>query len=160
MFGLKKKKRQSAITAPVVGQSVLIENVPDETFAMKLMGEGVAFQFSGDHVYAPVSGKLLLIADTMHAFGIRDDNGVEVLIHIGLETVGLNGAGFTKLKETGQKVTRGEPIIKVDQEYMTKNNINMITMMVITNSSEYQISLDNLENSVNLDTVMIRCNAN
>ena len=157
MFRFKKKKQQIEIKAPVVGKSVSIESVPDDTFATKLMGEGVAFKFSGSDICAPVTGELILVADTLHAFGIRDTHGVEILVHIGLETVTLNGAGFIKIKEIGQK---GEPIIKVDQTYMLKSGLNMITMMVVTNSSDYQISLDNLESNVDLDSVMIRCIAN
>jgi len=153
MFRFKKKKQQIEIKAPVVGKSVSIESVPDDTFATKLMGEGVAFKFSGSDICAPVT-------DTLHAFGIRDTHGVEILVHIGLETVTLNGAGFIKIKEIGQKVFEGEPIIKVDQTHMLKSGLNMITMMVVTNSSDYQISLDNLESNVDLDSVMIRCIAN
>lgn len=160
MFRFKKKKQQIEIKAPVFGKSVSIESVPDDTFATKLMGEGVAFKFSGSDICAPVTGELILVADTLHAFGIRDTHGVEILVHIGLETVTLNGAGFIKIKEIGQKVFEGEPIIKVDQTYMLKSGLNMITMMVVTNSSDYQISLDNLESNVDLDSVMIRCIAN
>ena len=151
MFRFKKKKQQIEIKAPVVGKSVSIESVPDDTFA---------FKFSGSDICAPVTGELILVADTLHAFGIRDTHGVEILVHIGLETVTLNGAGFIKIKEIGQKVFEGEPIIKVDQTYMLKSGLNMITMMVVTNSSDYQISLDNLESNVDLDSVMIRCIAN
>ena len=96
MFRFKKKKQQIEIKAPVVGKSVSIESVPDDTFATKLMGEGVAFKFSGSDICAPVTGELILVADTLHAFGIRDTHGVEILVHIGLETVTLNGAGLKK----------------------------------------------------------------
>lgn len=160
MFRFKKKNQQIEIKAPVAGKSVPIESVPDDTFATKLMGEGVAFKFDGSDICAPVTGELILVADTLHAFGIRDPHGVEILVHIGLETVTLKGAGFTKIKETGEKVFEGEPIIKVDQAYMIKSGLNMITMMVVTNSNDYQISLDNLECDVDLDSVMIRCMAN
>ena len=84
MFRFKKKKQQIEIKAPVVGKSVSIESVPDDTFATKLMGEGVAFKFSGSDICAPVTGELILVADTLHAFGIRDTHGVEILVHIGL----------------------------------------------------------------------------
>ena len=75
MFRFKKKKQQIEIKAPVVGKSVSIESVPDDTFATKLMGEGVAFKFSGSDICAPVTGELILVADTLHAFGIRDTHG-------------------------------------------------------------------------------------
>lgn len=157
MFKFNKKKRESKLYAPVIGKSVAIEEVPDETFSMKLMGEGIAFEFDGEEVCAPVSGEILLIADTLRAFGIKDDSGVEVLVHIGLETVELAGDGFTKLKETGQVVTKGEPIIKVDRQYMKECGINMITMMVVTNSSDYQINVNNQDIAVDLNTIVIEC---
>ena len=139
MFKIFKKKNDYNIYSPVNGKTISLENVPDKVFASKMMGEGIGFEFSGDTVYAPCNGKIILVANTLHAIGIAADCGVEILIHIGLDTVNLNGKGFKKLISQNDTIKKGQPLIKIDRQFMEKEQINMITPMVITNSDDYTI---------------------
>lgn len=156
MFEFLKNKNEAEFYAPVNGECVSIETVPDETFSSKLMGEGIAFKFDGDKVSAPISGDIILIAETLHAFAIRDKNGIEVLIHIGLDTVNLKGKGFKKLVQENSKVKKGDPIIEVDREVMRENNINMITMMIITETNNFNLEFLQEDKKVSLEDVVIK----
>ena len=133
MLSLLKKKESIVLYAPVTGAAIPIENVPDKVFASKMMGDGIAFEFEGDIVYAPCDATVTMIANTLHAIGLKLSNGAEVLIHIGLDTVDLQGVGFEKLVEKSSKVNIGMRLIKIDREVIKQNKINMITPMVITN---------------------------
>lgn len=156
MFGFLKKNKDNNLYAPVTGEMIAIENVPDQMFAEKMMGDGVGFKFDGNTVYSPCDGEITMIANTLHAVGIKAANGAEILIHIGLDTVQLNGQGFKVITKAGSKVKKGTPIIEVDQEFMKKNNINLTTPMVITNSDEfsYDIKMDS-SNVVSGDTMIV-----
>lgn len=156
MFGFFKKNKDNNLYAPVTGEMIEIENVPDQMFAEKMMGDGVGFKFDGNTVYSPCDGEITMIANTLHAVGIKAANGAEILIHIGLDTVQLNGQGFKVITKAGSKVKKGTPIIEVDQEFMKKNNINLTTPMVITNSDEfsYDIKMDS-SNVVSGDTMIV-----
>ena len=103
MFGFKKKV-DGNIYAPADGRLIALEDVPDQVFASKVLGDGAAIEVTGAEICAPCDGRLVMLADTKHAFGISADNGVEVLIHIGLDTVEFNGTGFTALKAVNDKV--------------------------------------------------------
>jgi sugar PTS system EIIA component len=143
MFNLFKKKKDTDLYAPVVGETVSLENVPDKIFADKLMGEGIGFNFEGNIVCAPCDGKISMIANTLHAFGITAANGAEILVHIGLDTVTLEGQGFKSMVEVGEKVKKGTPIIEVDRDIMKQNNINLVTPMIITNSDDFNFDIEN-----------------
>ncbi|WFR55771.1 PTS glucose transporter subunit IIA [Anaerocolumna sp. AGMB13025] len=136
MFKFLGNKSDMRIYSPVVGKMVKIEEVPDKTFADKLLGDGVAFYADTDTISSPCSGKVTMIANTKHAIGILSDNGVELLIHIGLETVNLQGEGFEVLVRSNEKVKAGTPLIKVDRKLMESKNINLVIPMVITNDME------------------------
>lgn len=140
MFRFTKKKRATHIIAPISGHTVNIERVPDEVFSKKMLGEGIAIQTSGAEVVAPADGKINFIMDTGHAFGIILKNGIEILIHIGLETANLKGEGFRVLAESGAEVTVGTPIISLDRDYIESKGYSMITMVIISNSAGYRIS--------------------
>ena len=140
MFSFFKKKDFN-LYAPVTGQMIPIEEVPDEMFAQKLMGDGVGLKFETSRVCAPCDGEITMIANTSHAFSIKAANGAEILIHIGLDTVQLKGQGFKVLTTTGTKVKKGTPIIEVDQEVMKQKQINLITPMVITNGQEFKMDI-------------------
>jgi len=144
---LKHKEKFCILYAPVNGRSIPIETVNDQMFAEKMLGDGIAFTFDDDTVYAPCSGQIIMITPTLHSFGIKTQNEMEVLVHIGLDTVNLNGKGLSLLCAVGDFVTIGAPIVKIDCDYMRKNNIDLTTPMIITNGEHYDLDI-NHENAV------------
>lgn len=141
MFQLFKKKDliEDKLYAPVIGQAILLENVPDNMFAQKILGDGVGFAFEGDTIYSPCDSEVVMIADTKHAFGIKMGCGAELLIHIGLDTVELNGEGFEVLVKQGKKIRAHTPLVKLNRPLMKERNINLITPMILTNTADYEI---------------------
>ena len=124
-------KRQLVLTSPVVGTSIRIEDVPDQVFSAKMLGEGAAFIFEGDTVHAPCDGKVIVVASTKHAIGFAVKD-VEILLHVGLDTVNLKGQGFTALVSEGDRVKRGQSVLKLDRELLAALDADLTTMMVIT----------------------------
>lgn len=152
MFGIFKKKQEQApegvrVTAPCNGKVVDITEVPDAVFSGKMMGDGVAIWQEGGEVCAPVDGELTLIAETKHAFGITTDDGVQLLVHVGLETVELGGEGFEVLAEVNQRVRAGEPILKVDMDLMAAKNIQMVVPVIVLGEDCREIRKENLGNT-------------
>lgn len=133
---LFKKAKPLEIYTPVNGEIIPIEEVPDPVFSQKMMGEGVAVIPSTGNIHAPVDGTIMLVADTKHAIGIRAEDGTEILVHIGLETVSLKGQGFTVAVNMGDKVSVGQLLIEVDWEYIGKHAKSIVTPIVITNSHD------------------------
>lgn len=132
-------QKDTILYAPVDGACIPLSEVKDEVFVNKMMGEGVAFQFDGDILVSPCDGTIVMIAATKHAIGILGDDGAELLIHVGLDTVKLNGKGFHILKKSGDTVKTGEPIMQLDRKLMETHNIDLTTPMVITNSDQFQL---------------------
>jgi glucose-specific phosphotransferase system IIA component len=131
MFGIFKKSLE--IIAPISGKVIDLSEVPDKVFAEKMAGDGVGIDSTGDTVVAPVDGTVVLIFKTNHAFAMRLDNGIELLIHIGIDTVELEGVGFERLIEEGIKVKMGEPVIKIDRSFITQKGYSLVTPVLITN---------------------------
>lgn len=148
-------KRKLQIFAPVKGEMLSLEQVPDPVFSEKMMGDGVAIMPEDGGIYSPVEGKVILIADTKHAIGIRANDGTEILIHIGLETVSLQGKGFKTLVEMGDSVSIGQPLIEVDWNYVKENAASMITPIIITNSAERQIQHELVQKCIPSETVLM-----
>lgn len=141
MLKLLKKRKEIHLYAPVDGHTIALGDVPDKVFASHMLGEGIAFQLDNNVVCAPCDGEITFIPSTLHAFGIKAHNGAEILVHIGLDTVNLKGKGFQKCVCQGDKVVSGTPIIEIDQMLMKEKNTNLITPMVITNSSSFNIEV-------------------
>ncbi|EIS9943188.1 PTS glucose transporter subunit IIA [Listeria innocua] len=131
-----KKSKNETVFAHVTGQLIALEDVPDPVFNQKMMGEGIAIKPESGTIVAPVDGKIIQLAETKHAFGIRTDMGQEILVHIGLETVSLNGEGFNVLVNVGDKLKVGDPIVEADFDFIKKNAASTVVPMVVTNSSE------------------------
>ena len=157
MFNLFKKTEVNSVDVYSIckGKIVPIENVPDITFAQKLLGDGIAFTYEGDTLYSPCDAEVIFVAPTKHAIGLKLKNGAEILIHTGLETVNYHGKGLTPLVKKGQKVKKAKPILKIDREFMTKNNINMITPFVITNQNDYRINIQKINQNVSLPDIVL-----
>lgn len=126
-------KRSSELLAPISGKIIDLGDVPDDVFAGRLAGDGVAIDSTGDYVAAPGNGVLKLVFRTNHAFGMLLDDGIEVLIHIGLDTVELDGCGFLRLANEGDTVKAGDPIIRLDRELIISRGYSLITPVLITN---------------------------
>lgn len=141
-------EKENILLAPVDGRCVSLSEVPDPMFAEHIMGEGIAFIYDGDTIYAPCSGIVRVVANTKHAIGIQSDEGIEVLIHVGVDTVELNGQGFESLVVQGQKIERGKAILKIDREFMDQHHINLITAMVLTNGKDFQYEILNIDQNV------------
>ncbi|GGJ88352.1 PTS system glucose-specific EIIA component [Lentibacillus kapialis] len=132
----KKGDSKTEIYTPVNGKIVQLEEVPDPVFSQKMMGDGIAVKPSEGKVYAPVEGEVIQIPETKHAIGLRANDGTEVLVHIGLETVSLEGKGFTISVSTGDNVSVGQPLMEFDLEYVRENASSDVTPIVITNAQE------------------------
>ena len=155
MLGKFWEKKTEVITSPVVGRSIPIEKVSDKVFAEKLLGDGIAFIFEGDTVYAPCSGEIIMIADTRHAFGIRTANGTEILLHVGTDTVNLKGEGLELLVSNHTKIRAQSPILRIDRKFMQDKNIDLTTPMIISNMDEYDLEIES-PRAGNLGSVTIK----
>ncbi|MEE1108246.1 MAG: glucose PTS transporter subunit IIA, partial [Macrococcus canis] len=127
------------VHAPITGEVVDLSQVPDQVFSQKLMGDGVAIIPSVGEVVAPFDGVVKMDFPTKHAIGLEDENGLEVLIHFGLETVGLKGNGFEMLVAPGDKITKGQSLLKVDLDYIRRNADSDITPIIFTNLNNQMI---------------------
>ncbi|MFS0784527.1 PTS glucose transporter subunit IIA [Bacillus sp. 1P06AnD] len=130
------KKEKLHIYTPVNGKVIAIEDVDDPVFSGKMMGEGIAVMPSGGDIYAPADGTVVQVAPTKHAIGIQTEDGTELLIHVGLETVSLKGEGFSVAVQAGEKVKVGDLLMKVDWDYIRAHAKSTIIPLVITNSQE------------------------
>jgi glucose PTS system EIICBA or EIICB component len=132
-------EQEEAIAAPLTGELVPLSEVPDQVFSQKMMGDGFAIIPADGTVVSPVDGKIVNIFPTKHAIGIESVEGREILIHFGIDTVKLNGEGFEALVSQGDEVKKGQPLLKVDLEYVKNNAPSIITPIIFTNlqSGEY-----------------------
>ena len=124
------------VTAPFSGKLVPLSEVPDETFASGVLGEGIAIEPSDGLFCSPVDGTVETIAETKHAIGFAADNGLEILVHVGLETVSLNGEGFEILVKEGDKVKAGQPVAKADLALIRERGLKTITSLVVTGGAD------------------------
>ena len=127
----------NVVLSPLSGKAVALESVPDATFAQGVLGQGAAIEPSEGRVIAPADGTVSTIFDTHHAIGLTLDNGAELLIHIGINTVELNGEGFTAHVSEGDRVTRGQTLITFDKEFIASKGYNTITPVIVSNSDDY-----------------------
>jgi len=123
---------ESDILAPLDGTVIDLEMVPDEVFAQKMVGDGVAIDPSGDIAVAPVAGTLVKLFPGGHAFGIATDNGIELIVHLGLDTIELGGEGFENIATEGQVVQIGTPIVRFDRATIEGRGKVMLSPVVST----------------------------
>lgn len=127
----------ATLVAPVSGEVVSLEQVPDEAFASKAVGDGLAIKPTSSTVVSPAAGTLVKIFNTNHAFCLETANGAEVVVHMGLDTVSLDGKGFTRLVEEGAQVIAGQPILEMDLAYLNANARSMLSPVVVSNIDDF-----------------------
>lgn len=155
MLGFFKKKNiQNNLYAFASGTSMSLSEVSDEVFSAGLLGDGIAIKPRTGEVYSPADGEITLVADTGHAIGIRMKNGMELILHIGLDTVSLNGEGFQVLVKTGDHVPKGTPLVRFSKETIAQAHLSDIVILAVTNSSEYPQIHWNKDADVEKDAVI------
>lgn len=130
----KSKEKELQIYAPLNGRIVRLEEVADPVFSEKMMGEGIAIIPADGQLLSPVKGKIIQVPESKHAVGLEAEDGSEILIHVGLETVGLKGEGFRAKVAKGDEVRVGDPLLEFDLDYISQHANDTVTPIVITNS--------------------------
>jgi PTS system glucose-specific IIA component len=137
---LFKKNKNKVFHAFVDGVSVDLSDVNDEVFSQKMMGEGIAIKPSDNKIYSPCDGTIAVVMkESKHAVAIRNEDGIELLIHVGIDTVNLNGEGFELHCEEGKKVKKGDLLLSFDREFIKEKGLDDITMLVITESNNHKL---------------------
>lgn len=134
----KKVVKRIVISSPVTGMAADLGTAPDEAFAQKMMGDGAVVIPEEAFVCAPEDGEVAFVFDTKHAIGYMTDSGISLLIHVGIDTVKLNGEGFEVLVENGQKVKKGQPMLKLDLDYLKANAPSLATPVLCTELEDDQ----------------------
>lgn len=152
LFSKKKNDPETAATAisvaaPTSGTLVALTEVPDPVFSGGLMGPGFAVAPTEGEFCAPIAGEIIALPDTAHAFGIRGAQGLEILVHIGVDTVGLKGEGFTAHHAVGDRVEAGDAVITVDLAEVAGKVPSVLTPVIVTNADGFTVTvtLDNTE---------------
>jgi PTS system beta-glucosides-specific IIC component len=137
LFGKKEEINPNHVYAPLAGETVAISEVPDPTFSSGAMGNGIAIKPTDGKVCSPVNGTVDMMFDTGHAVTLVSDNGIEILIHVGLETVGLEGKPFQVKVQNGQKVKKGDILMIADLAAIEAAGLPTITPVLICNTDDY-----------------------
>ena len=128
----------ATISSPLTGQVKTLSEIEDEVFSSGMLGDGIAIEPTSGQVVSPVDGTVSSVFPTKHAIGITSDEGVEILIHIGMDTVSLNGDGFENFVQQNDRVTKGMLIARVDLDKLKAAGFSTITPVVITNTGDYK----------------------
>jgi sucrose PTS system EIIBCA or EIIBC component len=126
------------VLAPMKGKAILLKEVPDKTFANKLLGDGIAIEPEDGVVVAPADGRISLVFETKHAVALETDSGAEILIHVGIDSVKMNGEGFKTFVKNGDRVKAGDKLLEVDLELLREKAASAITPIVITNTDKFK----------------------
>lgn len=156
MFGFMKKNKREELVAVVDGKLISIEKVNDPVFSQKMMGDGFAIASTGDTVYACADATVSMLFPSNHAVGLALDNGMEILIHIGIETVNEEGKGFTCFCEQGKTVKKGEALVKFDRQYLEEKGYDLTVIVVFTNKDSYkEFRKEDIENVKGGESVVV-----
>ena len=134
---IEEEKEVNILVSPVEGKVIDISKVNDELFASKTLGDGVAIIPANGNLYAPCDSEVVMLFETKHAIGLKTKNGAEILIHIGINTVSMNGDGFKTFVKTGDNVKEGDLLIKFDLDKISHANLDSTVMIVNNNGSDY-----------------------
>lgn len=137
MISPQNEHLETTIYAPIHGQTIALSEVNDPIFSEGMMGKGIAIKPHDNTILAPLDGVISMIAPSKHAIGITSENGVELLIHVGLDTVQLNGKGFELLIQENDKITRNQPLLNFDKDTIQSQGYDTVIPIIITNSDEF-----------------------
>lgn len=138
MFGLFKAKKESVLS-PADGEIIALSEVADEVFSQKMAGDGIALIPCSNTFIAPVTGRLSKIFATNHAFSIQTESGIEVMVHIGLDTVELQGEGFKRLAQEGEEVKAGQAIVSADLAFIASKGKEIVTPIVFNHAKALEL---------------------
>ena len=140
MFSIfKKRKKEEVITSCVSGKIIPIEKVNDSVFSAKILGEGVGIYPNEDIVVSPCDGEIIsVMEESKHALGIKTANNMEILIHVGINTVSMNGQDFELFVKAGDKVHKGDKLISFSRQTIKDNNLDDVVIMAVTNSDQFE----------------------
>lgn len=156
LFSKKDKKEpRYQLHAPVNGICIPLEDVKDPVIANHVMGDGCAFQLEEGIIYAPMDGIVVMIAATKHAFAVRGEKGMEVLIHVGSNMADLKGQGFHLLVGMNQSVIQGEPIISMDMTVMKEQCLDVTTSMIVMNTPYASLTIHHRNEHVTKDDIVV-----
>ncbi|WP_186577082.1 PTS sugar transporter subunit IIA [Aquibacillus kalidii] len=148
LFKKNKEPKDTILVAPLTGTVVPLEDVPDKVFAEKMMGDGLAIKPTDNKVVSPLDGEVVDVFNTKHAISFRSNEGVELLIHMGLETVNLKGEGFDIKVSAGQKVKQGDVLADFNLEQINNSGYNTITPIIVLNGDDFEIAESNTSGTV------------
>lgn len=131
--------KELTLSAPLSGPVLTLANVPDAVFASGAMGDGIAIDPLNDTLYSPCAGVVIHVARSSHAVTVRADNGAEILLHLGLDTVELNGEGFAMLVKESDRVSLGQPLLRYDLDKVGQQCKSLVSLLILTNSADFQV---------------------
>ena len=163
MFGFLKKgskdENVETIAAPIIGEAVESAQINDPTFAEEMLGKGIAIKPETGKMFSPVDGTVALVFDTKHAVSFASEKGAEVLVHVGLDTVKLNGEFYTAHVQTGDAVKKGDLVLEFDMDKIKEAGYELITPVIICNTDDYQEIETVTGKSVTSDDVIMKLKA-
>ncbi|MBB6158089.1 phosphocarrier protein [Pseudomonas sp. JAI115] len=136
---MHNNNKELTLSAPLSGPVLTLAKVPDAVFASGAMGDGIAIDPLNDTLYSPCAGEIIHVARTGHALTVRADNGAEILLHLGLDTVELNGEGFSMLVKEGTRVSNGQPLLRYDLDKVGQQCKSLVSLLILTNSQDFQV---------------------
>lgn len=131
--------KELTLSAPLSGPVLTLANVPDAVFASGAMGDGIAIDPLNDTLYSPCAGVVIHVARSSHAVTVRADNGAEILLHLGLDTVELKGEGFAMLVRESDRVSLGQPLLRYDLDKVGQHCKSLVSLLILTNSADFQV---------------------
>ncbi len=151
----KKKEKGITVYSPCTGLFMNAEEIHDEVFSKGLMGPSFSIKPDSNIVYSPIEGEIGMVFPTLHALGIKGKDGIECIVHIGVDTVKLEGKGFEVMVNEGDKVLNGTPLVKVDFDYIRSNNYYDEVIIAFQNTTKFEFRVN--EKEVNKDSVVAYC---
>lgn len=136
---MPNNNKELTLSAPLSGPVLTLANVPDAVFASGAMGDGIAIDPLNDTLYSPCAGVVIHVARSSHAVTVRADNGAEILLHLGLDTVELNGEGFAMLVKESDRVSLGQPLLRYDLDKVGQHCKSLVSLLILTNSVDFQV---------------------